>query len=111
MIHTLLGQGARDFHRKWYQDPDSDRYLFTSEKVFDNLAEDLEIVAVSKRSMILIPQKQAVRIDLEPFEQETKPLEKFWFVKTEDDAHQPDELNSHLRVMQTLLKARYRLSD
>ena len=29
----------------------------------------------------------------------------------EDDAHQPDELISQLRVMKTYLKARYRLSD
>ena len=29
----------------------------------------------------------------------------------EDDTHQPDETNSHLRVMKTYLKARYRLSD
>ena len=29
----------------------------------------------------------------------------------EDDTHQPDEMNSHLRVMKTYLKARYRLSD
>ena len=29
----------------------------------------------------------------------------------ENDAHQPDELNIHLRVMKTHLKARYRLSD
>ena len=29
----------------------------------------------------------------------------------EDDLHQPDELNSQMRVMKTYLKARYRLSD
>ena len=29
----------------------------------------------------------------------------------EDDTHQPNELNSQLRVMNTYLKARYRLSD
>ena len=29
----------------------------------------------------------------------------------EDDTHQPDEMNSHLRVMKTYLNARYRLSD
>ena len=29
----------------------------------------------------------------------------------EDDTHQPDETNSHLRVMETCLKAKYRLSD
>ena len=28
-----------------------------------------------------------------------------------DDTHQPDEMNSQLRVMKTSLKARYRLSD
>ena len=29
----------------------------------------------------------------------------------EDDTHQPDEMNSQMRVMNTYLKARYRLSD
>ena len=32
-----------------YQDPDSDRYLIPSERVFDNAADDLETIAVSKR--------------------------------------------------------------
>ena len=45
------------------------------------------------------------------FTQETEPLAKIWCVKMEDDTHQPDELSSHLRVMKTYLKARYRLSD
>ena len=38
-------------------------------------------------------------------------MAKIWCVKMEDDAHQPDELSSQLRVMNTYLKARYRLSD
>ena len=29
----------------------------------------------------------------------------------EDDTHQPNELNSQMRVMKTYLKSRYRLSD
>ena len=29
----------------------------------------------------------------------------------EDDTHQPDEMNSQMRVMKTYLEARYRLSD
>ena len=37
-------------------------------------------------------------------------MERIWCLKMEDDAHRPDELNSHLRVMKTDLKARYRLS-
>ena len=111
-IHTLLVEiRARDLDREVYQDPDSDRYLIPSERVFDNAADDLETIAVSKRSMSLLPQKEAVRTDLQPFQQETQPLAKIWCVKMEEDTHQPNELNSQMRVMKTYLKARYRLSD
>ena len=42
-IHTLLVETrARDLDREMYQDPDSDRYLIPSEKVFDNAADDLK---------------------------------------------------------------------
>ena len=111
-IHTLLVETrARDLDREVYQDPDSDRYLIPSERVFDNAADDLETVAVSKRSISLLPQKEVVRTDLQPFKQETQPLAKIWCVKMEEDTHQPNELNSQMRVMKTYLKARYRLSD
>ena len=104
-IHLLLVETrARDLDREVYQDPDSDRYLLRSESIFDNAADDLETIAVSKRSMSLLPQKEVVR-------QETEPLVKIWCVKMEDDTHQPDETNSHLRVMKTYLNARYRLSE
>ena len=49
---------ARDLDREVYQDPDSDRYLIPGERVFDNAADDLETIAVSKRSMSLLPQKR-----------------------------------------------------
>ena len=111
-IHTLLVETrARDLDREVYQDPDSDRYLIPGERVFDNAADDLETIAVSKRSMSLLPQKEVVRTDLQTFEQETQPLAKIWCVKMEEDTHQPNELNSQMRVMKTFLKARYRLSD
>ena len=111
-IHTLLVETrARDLDREVYQDPDSDRYLIPSERVFDNAADDLETIAVSKRSISLLPQKEVVRTDLQPFKQETQPLAKIWCVKMEEDTHQPNELNSQMRVMKTYLKARYRLSD
>ena len=111
-IHTLLVETrARDLDREVYQDPDSDRYLILSERVFDNMADDLETVTVSKRSISLLPQKEVVRTDLQPFKQETQPLAKIWCVKMEEDTHQPDELNRQMRVMKTYLKARYRLSD
>ena len=111
-IHTLLVETrARDLDREVYQDPDSDRYLIPSERVFDNAADDLETIAVSKRSISLLPQKEVVRTDLQPFEQETQPLAKIWCVKMGEDTHQPNELNSQMRVMKTYLKARYRLSD
>ena len=77
-IHTLLVETrARDLDREVYQDPDSDRYLVPSERVFDNAADDLETIAVSKRSISLLPQKAVVRTDLLPFEQETQPWRRF----------------------------------
>ena len=97
---------ARDLDREVYQDPDSDRYLVPSERVFDNAADNLETIAVSKRSISLLPQKEVVRTDLQPFKQETQPL-----AKMDEDTHQPNEPNSQMRVMKTYLKARYRLSD
>ena len=55
-IHTLLVETrARDLDREVYQDRDSDRYLIPSERVFDNAADDLETIAVSKRSISLLP--------------------------------------------------------
>ena len=111
-IHTLLVETrARDLDREVNQDPDSDRYLIPSERVFDNAADDLETIAVSKRSISLLPQKEVVRTDLQPFQQETQPLAKIWCVKMEEDTHQPNEMNSQMRIMKTYLKARYRLSD
>ena len=56
--------------------------------------------------MSLLPQKEVVRTDLQPFEQETQPLAKIWCVKME-----VNELNSQMKVMKTYLKARYRLLD
>ena len=111
-IHTLLVETRATYlDRELYQDPDSDRYLLRSETVFDNAADDLETIAVPKRLMSLLPQKEVVRTDLQPFRQETEPLAKIWWVKMEDDKHQPDEANSHLRVLKTYLYARYRLLD
>ena len=76
-IHTLLMETqSRDFDREVYQDPNSDRYLVPKERVFDNAADDLETIAVSKRSMSLLTQKEAVRTDHQPFRQETEPLAK-----------------------------------
>ena len=111
-IHTLLVETrARDLDREVYQDHDSDRYLIPGERVIDNAADDLETIAVSKRSISLLPQKEVARTDIQPFEQETQPLAKIWCVKMEDDTRQPDEMSSRMRVMKTYLKARYRLSD
>ena len=112
VIHKLLVETrARDLVREVYQDPDGDRYLIPSERVFDNAADDLETIAVTKRSISLLPQKEVVRTDLQPFKQETQPLAKIWCVKMEEDTHRPNELNSQMRFMKTYLKARYKLSD
>ena len=110
-IHTLLVETLVDLDREVYQDPDSHRYLIPGERVFDNAADDVETIVVSKRSISLLPQKEVVRTDLQPFRQETKPLANIWCVKMEDDKHQPNELNSQMRDMNTYLKARYQLSN
>ena len=50
VIHTqLVETRAWDLDREVYQDHDSDRYLVPGERVFDNAADDLETIAVSKR--------------------------------------------------------------
>ena len=111
-IHTFLGETReRDLDRELHQDPDHGRYLLRSETVFKSAADDLETIAVSKQSTCFLPQKEVVRTDLQPLRQDTEPLVKIWCVKMEDDTHQPDETNSHLRVMKTYSKARYRVSD
>ena len=87
-IHTLQVENrARDLDREVYQDPDSDRYLIPGERVFDNAADDLETIAVSKRSISMLPQKEVFRTDLQPFKQETQPLAKIWCVKMEEDTN------------------------
>ena len=68
-IHALLVETrARNLDREVYQDPDSDRYLIPGERVFVNAADDLETIAVSKRLISLLPQKEVVRTDLQPFD-------------------------------------------
>ena len=105
-IHTLLVETrARNLDREVNQDPDSDRYLIPDERVFDSAADDLETIAVSKRSMSLLPQKEVLRTDLQPFKQETSRWRRL------DACIVLNELNSQMRVMKTYLKARYRLSD
>ncbi|XP_063725569.1 uncharacterized protein LOC134853499 [Symsagittifera roscoffensis] len=64
-------------------------------------SDDLETIAVSKRSISLLPQKEVIRTELQPFKQETQLLAKIRCVKMEEDTHQPNELNSQMRVMKT----------
>ena len=49
---------AKVLDREVYQDHDSDRYLIPGERVFDNAADDLETIALSERSISLLPQKK-----------------------------------------------------
>ena len=47
LIPTLLvDTRARDLDMEVDKDPDSDRYLFPSDKVVDNAADDLEMITV-----------------------------------------------------------------
>ena len=112
-IHSLLSE----WKQRWLdwemlQDQDRDRYTSDEEgAVVDNAAEELELIAVSKRPTRLLPHGTVVRTNLKPSVQEATPLKKIWCVKLMDDAHAPEVISGQLIVIKTYPKARYRLSD
>ena len=95
-----------------HQDPDRDRYTSDEEgTVADNAAEELELIAVSKRPTRLLPHDTVVHTNLEPSVRGATPLKKIWCVKLMDDAHAPKIMSGQLNVVKTNLKARYRQGD
>ena len=112
-IHSLLVDWKqRGLDRETHQDPDRDRYTSDEEgTVVDNAADELELIAVSKRPARLLPHGTVVRTNLEPSVQEATPLKKIWCVKLMDDAHAPEIMSGQMNVVKTYLKAKYRLSD
>ena len=112
-IHSLLVDWKqRGLDREIHQDPDRDRYTSDEEgTVVDNTADELELIAVSKRPTRLLPHGTVVRTNLEPSVQEATPLKKIWCVKLVDDAHAPEIMSGQLNVIKKYLKARYRLLD
>ena len=112
-IHSLLVDWKqRGLDREIHQDPDRDRYTSDEEgTVVDNATDELELIAVSKRSTRLLPHGTVVRTNLEPPLQEATPLKKIWCVKLMDNAHAPEIMSGQLNVIKTYLKARYRLLD
>ena len=112
-IHSLLVERKqRGLRRERHQDPDRDRYTYDEEgTVVDNTTDELELIAVSKRSTRLLPHATVVRTNLEPSVQEATNLKKIWCVKLMDDAHAPEINSEQLNVVKTYLKDRYRLSD
>ena len=110
-IHSLLVDWKqRGLDREMHQDPDRDRYTSDEEgTVVDNAADELELIAVSKRPTM--PHGTVVGTNLEPSVQEATPLKKIWCVKLMDDAHAPEIMSGQLNVIKTYLNARYRLSD
>ena len=112
-IHSLLVDWKqRGLDRETHQDPDRDRYTSDEEgTVVDNAADELELIAVSKRPTRLLPHGTVVRTNLEPSVQEATPLKKIWCAKLMDDAHAPEIMSGQMNVVKTYLKARYRLSD
>ena len=88
-IHSLLVDWKqRGLDREMHQDPDRDRYTSDEEgTVVDNAADELELIAVSKRPSRFLPLCTVVRTNLEPSVQEATPLKKIGCVKLMDDAH------------------------
>ena len=112
-IHSLLVDWKqRGLDGETHQDPDRDRYTSDEEgTVVDNAADELELIAVSKRPTRLLPLGTVVRTNLEPSVQEATPLKKIWCVKLMDDARAPEIMSGQMNRVKTYLKARYRLSD
>ena len=106
-IHTLLLEWKqRGFDREMHQEPDRDRYTSDEEgTVVDNAADELELIAVSKRPTRLLPHATFVRTNLDPSVQEATPLKKIC-VKLMDDDHAPEIVSGQLNMMKTYLKAR-----
>ena len=75
-IHSLLVKWKQPgLDREMHQDPDRDRYTSDEEgTVVDNAADELELIAVSKRPTRLLPHGTVVRTNLEPSVQEATPL-------------------------------------
>ena len=107
-IHSLLVDWKqRGLKREMHQDPNRDRYTSEEEgRVVDNAADELELIAVSKRPIRLLPHATVVRTNLEPSMQ----VKKLWCVKLMDDAHAPEIVSGQPNVLKTYLKAKYRLS-
>ena len=107
-IHSLLVDWKqRGLDREMHQDKDRDRYTSDEEgTVVDNAADELELIAVSKRSTRLLPHGRVVCTNLEPSVHEATPLKKIWCVKLMDDAHAPEIKSGQLNVVKTYLKAR-----
>ena len=98
-IHSLLVDWKqRGLDRETHQDPDRDRYTSDEEgTVIDNAADELELIAVSKRPTRLLPHGTVVRTNLEPSAQEATPLKKIWCVKLMDDAHAPEIMSGQMK--------------
>ena len=92
MIHSLLVEwNQRGLDREIYQEQERDRYTSDEEgTLVDNAANELELIAVSKRPARLLPHGTVVRTNLEPYVQEATLLKKIWCVKLMDDAHAPE---------------------
>ena len=107
-IHFLLVEWEkRGLEREMHQEPDRDRYTSDEEgTVVDNAADELELTALSKRSIRLFPHATVVHTNLEPLEQDATPLKKIWCDKMMDATHAPETISGQLNVMKTYLKAR-----
>ena len=77
-----------------HQDPDRDRYSSDEEgTVIDSAADELDLIAVSKRPTMSLLYATVVRTNLESSMQETKPLKKISCFKLMDDVHAPEVIS------------------
>ena len=87
-----------------HQDSDRDSYTSDEESTaVENSADELELIAVTKRATRLIMHATIIRTNLEPLEQEATPSKMIWCVKLLDDAHAQEIISGQLNVIETYL--------
>ena len=77
----------------------------------DNAADELELIAVSKRPTRLLPHGTVVRTNLEPSVQEATPLKKIWVCQVDGRCSCSGDNEWANERGEDVFESRYRLSD
>ena len=104
----LAEEKMRHRDRELQTDPSSGTYNSDEQEVQGG--EELEEIAVSRKPFRELSCNSNVRTNLVP-EDDMKIVNRIICVKSNDDIHNPGEMNGQIMALKEHVKARYRLSD